>query len=366
MQLTLNNDDTKKILEDLAAANAQFKKDYPGDSSDRQPVHTVYGGANLFKAGSAKKLGSLGQRALDTFSPNFSVFADILGFPGADRLPGTTAGLSDLQAALEKDAAAVRATNPDAWLAHTIYDRVVNKLATEPIEDSRIDFEDGYGNRPDEEEDGHAISASLEAARAMEEGTIPPFIGIRIKPFTEECRQRGFRTLDLFLTNLNEKSGGKLPDNFVVTLPKVTIPDQVSALARLLEKIEEKTDFTKGSLKLEIMIETTQSIISRGICMVPLLVAAGEGRCTSAIFGTYDYTATCNITAAHQTHTHAACDFARHAMQVSLAGTGVNVVDGATTIMPIGPHKAPKGESLTPQQMEENRVVVNSAWKITF
>ena len=34
--------------------------------------------------------------------------------------------------------------------------RVVDKLKREPIEDYRLDFEDGYGTRPDAEEDGHA------------------------------------------------------------------------------------------------------------------------------------------------------------------------------------------------------------------
>lgn len=118
---------------------------------------------------------------------------------------------------------------------------------------------------------------------------------------------------------------------------------------------------------MEIMIETTQSIINhKGENTVPLLVAAAGHRCRSAIFGTYDYTASCNITAAHQSHTHPACDFARHVLQVSLAGTGITISDGATTSMPIGPHKAAKDAPLSPQQMDENRAVVHGAWKLHY
>ena len=99
---------------------------------------------------------------------------------------------------------------------------VVEKLRREPVEDFRLDFEDGYGNRPDEEEDGDAASAAAEVAEGMNIGALPPFIGIRIKPFNEELRERSARTLDIFLSTLLDQTGGALPDNFVVTLPKVT------------------------------------------------------------------------------------------------------------------------------------------------
>ena len=120
------------------------------------------------------------------------------------------------------------------------------KLQREPVEDFRIDFEDGYGNRPDEEEDGHAESAAAEVAKGMEASTLPPFIGIRIKPFNEELRARSIRTLDIFVSTLLEKAGGKLPENFVVTLPKITIPEQVTALADIFDY--SKTNWTSGRL----------------------------------------------------------------------------------------------------------------------
>jgi len=363
MKLTLTDSDTQSILARLAESNQKHSTLYPGDSSDRQQVHTVYGGANLYKAGAAQKLGSLALRALDTYAPDFCTLARVLGMTGSDSLPTTAAEANALGEAVAAEPEKMKEANPAAWLAYTVYDRVVKKLSSEPIEDSRIDFEDGYGNRPDAEEDADAVRTAEEVAKGMEAGTLPPFIGIRIKTFTEECRERSVRTLDLFLTRLAEVTGGKLPANFIITLPKVTHPEQVAALADLLDIIEAKCGYEAGALKLEIMIETTQAIIDAdGSNQVRILAAAARGRCRSAIFGTYDYTATCNITAAHQTHTHPASDFARHVLQVACAGTGLTISDGATTVMPIGPHK---GE-LTTQQVLENTAVTHSAWKLHY
>jgi citrate lyase beta subunit len=261
----------------------------------------------------------------------------------------------------------VNARSPAAWLAHAVYERVVAKLKIEPVEDFRIDFEDGYGNRPDAEEDGHAEFTAQEVARAMSEELLPPFIGIRIKPLTEELKSRSLRTLDLFLHTLSKRSGGELPQNFVVTLPKVTTPAHVEALVDSFESLETRDVFPRGALKLEIMIETPQSIINNeGRCAIPAFVAAAEGRCVAAHFGVYDYTALCGITASQQGMRHPACDFARHMMKVALAQTGVNLSDGATNIMPVGHHRAAAGGKLSVQQKAENRATVHRAWKLAF
>ena len=251
--------------------------------------------------------------------------------------------------------------------SYTVYQRVLEKLSREAVEDFRIDFEDGYGNRPDEEEDGHAVSAAEEVAKGMASKSLPPFIGIRIKPFTEEQKNRAIRTLDIFISTLSEKTNGGLPDNFVVTIPKVTIPEQVSALIQLFKILEEKTALSSGSLKLELMIETPQSILdSNGNSALPALVKASNGRCIGAHFGVYDYTASTNITAEYQSITHPNCDFARHMMQVALGGTGIRLSDGATNIMPVGPHRPGDGNPLTETQIEENKRVVHHAWRLNF
>ena len=352
----------------LRQANEEFSRHYPGESGRRQPVHTVYGGAHLFKSDSARRLGSLARRSLDQFAPDFLAFARAIDLPGASDLPETVDEANELVPFLRNDPEQARKEKKEAWLAYTIYRRVTEKLQREPVEDFRIDFEDGYGNRPDDEEDGHAVSAADETAQGSKNGTLPPFIGIRIKPFNEELRARSFRTLDIFISTLVERNQGQLPDNFVVTLPKITIPEQVSTLASILAQLEKQLSLDDGSLKFEMMIETTQSIINhRGEINLPLLLAAGEGRCVAAHFGTYDYTAGCNITAAHQHMLHPACDFAKHMMQVSFAGTGIWLSDGATNIMPVAPHRFVEGgPPLTQEQIEENREVVHRAWRLHY
>ena len=368
MKTSLSDSSVRELTARLAAANNAFAINYPGETGKRQPVHTVYGGAHLFKSDSATRLGGLARRSLDQFAPDFIAFAKAIGLPGAAELPQATEESNGLRADLENNSEAVRQGNKSAWLAHTIYNRVNEKLRGEPVEDFRIDFEDGYGNRPDAEEDGHAAAAAAEVADGMLNNTLPPFIGIRIKPFTEELRVRSMRTLDIFVSTLVEKSAGKLPGNFVVTLPKITIPEQVSALADLFESLEQATGLASGSLKLEMMIETTQSIINNsGEINLPLLLAAARGRCVAAHFGTYDYTASCSITAAHQHMMHPACDFAKNMMQVSFAGTGIWLSDGATNIMPVAPHRFSEGGTpLTAEQINENREVVHRAWKLHY
>jgi hypothetical protein len=359
MKTSLPADSTREIESRLRDSNEASARDYPGETGRRQPVHTVYGGAHLFRADTARRLGALALRSLSEFAPDAATLARAVSMFGGDDARAASTQRSDDASQSSKGSSPA--------LAETIYARVVEKLRREPVEDFRIDFEDGYGNRPDAEEDGHAESAAAEVARGLRDGTLPPFVGIRIKPFTEELRARSFRTLDIFLTALVERCGGRLPPNFVVTLPKITTPEQSAALADIYDAIEPRLGLATGSLKFEMMVETTQSIFdARGRVALPTLVAAARGRCTAAHFGTYDYTAACQITAAHQHMTHPACDFAKHVMQVTLASTGLRLSDGATNIMPVPPHRAPEGGRLTPEQIEENRRTVHRAWRIHF
>ncbi len=338
MNSSLNQKRSDKIISLLTESNTAFYKQYPGDSPHRQPVHTVYGGAQIFKADTARKLGATALQLLKDYAPNPSAFGKALGMKGTP--------------AFHK----------------LLYARIIEKLQREPVEDFRVDFEDGYGNRPDSEEDHHAEFTAGEVARGMKGNSLSPFIGIRLKPFTEELKARSIRTLDIFVTTLINQTDGKLPENFVVTLPKVVAPEQVHALVELFRQLESSLSLPAGSLKLEIMVETPQSIInSRGESALPILVAAGDGRCISAHFGVYDYTASMNITAAYQSMTHPACDFARQMMKVALAGTGVWISDGATNIMPVGPHRAVKGgKPLTAKQAKENRDTVHRTWRLNI
>jgi citrate lyase beta subunit len=366
MKTSLSDSALRSALGTLEEANVSFARRYPGETGRRQPVHSVYGGAHLFHAGMAMKLGDIALATVEEYAPDAFTFARVVGLPGAETLPK-----SGKQAAAEKRFAKspekLRQENRAAWLALTVYSLVLEKLRREPVEDFHIDFEDGYGNRPDAEEDHHAKFAAEEVARGLKENSLPPFIGIRIKPFSEELFARSIRTLDLFVSALCEATRGRLPQNFVVTLPKVTIPEQTAALAKLLEAMEPALGLEKGSLKFEIMIETTQAILNhRGESALPRLLEASAGRCTAAIFGTYDYTASCSITAAYQTMGHPACDFAKHMMQVAFAGSGIWLSDGATNILPAAPHRAEKGKRLTGAEKRENREAVHRAWRLHY
>src|SRR5712691_3432966 len=302
-----------KLPDWLATANQEFQRRYPGELGVRQPVHVVYGGGRIIKTETCRKLGRIAERALADYAPDAATLAHATGVPEA--------------------------------LAETVYARVVEKLGREPVEDFRIDFEDGYGIRPDAEEDAAAESAAAEFAKAQAEGTLPPFCGIRIKPLSEEMKERGMRTLGRFLS-----SAGTLPENFLVTLPKITVVEQVRALAEALDACP--------TVKIEIMVETPPALL-----ILPKLVEAARGRCVAANFGPYDYSSALGITSTQQDLLHPVCDFARSAMQVLLAGTGVRLNDGPTTILPVTIHR---GDSLDPQQKAANREAVHGAWNVHF
>jgi len=363
MKLSIPDIDRQQLLDELKVANLAFQKQYPGDRPDRQPVHTVYGGANLFKADTALKMGEIALKNLRTYAPNFVELARALSLSGHEYLPHNEVAIESLVKRLDNMPEADRKNEP-GWLAWSVYNKTINKLQTEAVEDFRIDFEDGFGNRPDEEEDATAVQAATELALGMKNNSISPFIGIRIKPFTEDMKQRGVRTLDIFLTTLLQQSGGVLPPNFVIMLPKVTLPQQVVTMVRLLEIIEKENGLAAGTLKMETMVEATQIIMDdEGRNPLLRIIKASEGRCIAAHFGTYDYTASCNITAKYQTMDHPVCDFAHHMTKVALGGTGIFLSDGATNVMPIAPHR---GENLSFAQLAENRKSVHNAWKTGF
>ena len=361
--LSIPTDELNSILDELKTSNIAFQKTYPGDRPDRQPVHTLYGGANLFAHDTAEKISNVAVKNMTTYAPDFTVLARVLKLSGYENLPTKEKDIASLIKTMDSLDEASR-KNHYAWLAYSVYNKVLQKLKTEAVEDFRIDFEDGFGNRPDKEEDDTAVQAANEVATGMENNSLPPFIGIRIKPFTEDLKFRGVRTLDIFLTTLFEKTNGKLPDNFVVMLPKVTIPQQIEALVKFFEIIEKKYNLQNGTLKMEMMVEATQAIMdAEGKNPLMKFIHAGKGRCIAAHFGTYDYTASCNITAKYQTMGHPVCDFAHHMTRVALGSTGIMLSDGATNVMPVGPHR---GDDLTPEQENENRKVVHNAWKTAF
>ena len=288
--MRLSEDDYAALDDRLAAHDAFLAERYPGERAGRQPVHTVYIPAD--RIAGFRRWGAQALAALDDCPP--------LPFPAA------------------------------------LADRVRAKLTTEPIEDLRVDFEDGYGVRDDDQEDA-AVKA---AVAVLTEGPRPPFLGIRIKSLEAPTRRRALRTLDLFLS--------LYPEPFVVTLPKVSGPDQVTAMVALCERLEQEYGLAAGALTFEIQIELPSAVLGAdGTATVARLITAADGRCAGLHYGTYDYSAAAWVAAAYQAMDHPVADYAKAVIQAAAAGTGVRLSDGSTNILPVG-----------------SDVAVHSAWSL--
>ena len=294
---------TAELDERLGRSDADLARRYPGDRGVRQPVHTVYVPADRYHVGSVREWGQQAQ--------------DVLGLHGRT--------VMELAEALDM--------RPS--LAEEVYERVRNKLAREPIEDVRIDFEDGFGRRPDGEEDAVAVSAARALVESIGQGAASPYCGIRFKSLEAPTRHRGLRTLDLFVGEL--AGAGGIPEGFVVTLPKVTSVEQVEAMVTVCDRLEKAHDLAEGSLRFEIQVECPQAIVGAdGRALVAPMIHASQGRCTGLHYGTYDYSAACGISAAYQSMEHSVADHAKAVMQAAAASTGVLVSDGSTNVLPVG------------------------------
>ncbi|MDO5754263.1 aldolase [Arthrobacter sp.] len=302
VQASLNAADLAHIESACAATDTLLDRNYPGDDGSRQPVHTVYVPADKFNSSFAAEWGAQGQAAIDAYG-------------GLEKL-GKLLGQDD-------------------ELAAAVAPRVAAKLASEPIEDLRLDFEDGFGDRGDEAEDAAAVAAGKAVNAAVEAGDAPPFIGIRFKCFEAPTRARGVRTLDLFVSAL--ASAGELPQGLILTLPKVTTVDQVKAMDFAVSRLEEIHGLPAGRLRFEVQVETPQIILSHeGTSPVAQLAHAVPGRISGLHYGTYDYSASLEISAEYQSMEHPVADLAKEVMQLAVAGTGIRLSDGSTNIMPIG------------------------------
>jgi citrate lyase beta subunit len=287
----------------LAAADRTLVDLYPGDPGGRQPVHTGY-------------------------VPADAVRADTPATWGGDALA--------LLAAVAPDAAAAaEVTGLGPLLDEEVYRRARAKLAAQPVEDLRLDFEDGYGRRSDAEEDAAATTAGPTLARLLHAPDGPSFAGIRFKSLEPATRRRGLRTLDLVLGSLLR--AGPLPEGFVVTLPKVTSVDQVAAMSTVCDALEHAYALPAGALRFEIQVETPQAVLGAdGVATVAAMVHAAGRRCLGLHYGTYDYSAACGIAPAQQSMEHPVADHAKAVMQVAAAGTGVRLSDGSTNVLPVG------------------------------
>jgi len=300
--VSLTAADLAAIDSHLAATDELLRTAYPGDDGSRQPVHTVYVPADRFRP----ELPTVWRRTV----------RDAVDDAGGLDAVASLVGL-------------------DASLAAEVVPRVREKLAVEPIEDLRIDFEDGYGDHGDAVEDAEAMRAAKRVTASAGAGFAPPFIGIRFKSFEAATRARGIRTLDLFVGTLMENGG--LPDGLALTLPKVSTVAQVEAAAEVMTLLERAHGLPHGRLRFEVQVETPQLVLGvYGSSPVAQLALAVPGRISGLHYGTYDYSAALGIAAQYQSMEHPAADLAKGIMQLAVAGTGIRLSDGSTNVLPVG------------------------------
>ncbi|MBD8044373.1 aldolase [Arthrobacter sp. Sa2BUA2] len=299
---SLTPQDLDRINASLEGTDRFLEQNYPGDDGTRQPIHTVYVPADRFTPSFAADWGAQAAAAVEDRG-------------GLERLGGLLG--------LEPE------------LGTAVASRVARKLAEEPIEDLRLDFEDGYGDRGDDAEDEDTVAAATAVAAAVQAGTAPPFIGIRFKCFEAPTRARGLRTLDLFVSTLAR--AGELPAGLVLTLPKVTTVDQVKAMEDAVSRLEKIHSLPSGRLKFEVQVETPQLILGAdGTSPVAQLPHAVPGRISALHYGTYDYSASLQVAAEYQSMEHPVADLAKEIMQLAVAGTGIRLSDGSTNVIPVG------------------------------
>lgn len=284
----------------LAPADARLAAGWPGDPGTRQPVHTLYVPADRAGPGVLADLTREALGAVAAHGADVTTMASVVGLP--------------------------------ADLVAEVWPRVLAKLESEPVEDLRLDLEDGYGHRTDEEEDRHASAAGgLLAAVSGAPGS-PFACGVRVKSLEAPTRRRGIRSLDLVLG-----AAGGVPGGFVVTLPKVTSVEQVAAMVHVCGRLETAHGLPAGALRFEVQVETPQAVLGAdGTATVAAMVHAAAGRCSGLHYGTYDYSASLGVAAAQQSMEHPVADHAKSVMQVAAAQTGVRVSDGSTNVLPVG------------------------------
>ncbi|WP_250286294.1 DUF6986 family protein, partial [Frankia sp. CiP1_Cm_nod2] len=298
---TLPADLIAALTAPLTGLDAELATRFPGDPGSSQPVHTCYVPADQVTATVVDDWAAAARAAFGAHAGEPSGLAAATGVPAA--------------------------------LAGRVHDHVRRVLTGSPVADLRVDLEDGYGVRADAEEDAHAVAAAEALRAAAAAGRLPASYGLRPKSLDAAVRARGLRSLDLFLTALTAGGTAAAPPGLVITLPKVSAPQQVSMFGAVLEELEGRLGL--APVPLEVQVETPAAVLA-----LPAVVAAGRPRLRGLHVGTYDYSAALGISAEHQAGDHPAVELATALMQLAAAGTGVRVADGSCNLLPVGDRAA--------------------------
>ncbi|MFC5382620.1 DUF6986 family protein [Aquipuribacter nitratireducens] len=303
----------------LADDDAATARAYPGDATTRQPVHTCYVSADRADRTTPSLWGAEARAVLDANAGDVDALARLLADIGVPLAPAD---------------------------AEEVLTRVRRVLRERPVQDLRIDLEDGYGLRPDAEEDAHAAAAGRTLAAWRDDAGAPFVAGVRVKGLQPATRARALRSLDR-LVGAAADTGG-LPHRTVVTWPKVASPAHVEAAVLVVERLEVAHGLPAGALRLELQVELPQAVVAAdGSATVARLVHAGAGRVEGLHYGTYDFSAALGVGPADQSLDHPLADHAKAVMQLAAAQTGVRVSDGSTNVLPVG----------TPEQVRDALVL---------
>lgn len=290
------------LLTGVEAADERARARWPGATTRRRPVQVLYVPADRVDAATTRSAGARARDLLDRHAADGTALAAAMGIPDD--------------------------------VADRVHARVVAKLASEPVEDLRVDFEDGYGVRDDATEDADAARTGADLAAVLADDLAPPFCGLRVKSFTDGLAHRSVATLDAFLAALLD-AHGDLPPGFVVTFPKIVAIEHVEAFAEVLAALEDAHDLPAGALAFEAQVETPASVLAAdGTVALRGIQRAAAGRLRAVHFGVFDYTAALGLPAESQRLDHPACDFARHLVQVTFSETDVALSDGSTNVRP--------------------------------
>lgn len=343
-------------LERALVARAEL----PGAPPVPPPIHTVVWPADRLAPDTVTTIGIDAWTALARYGPDPWSFGQALGvFAPHDEPPRASMRAQQLQR-FREDPRALQHEDFEAWLLLAVHARVHERLQARPVEDLRVDFEGSYGTRDDAEEDGHAIAAAEAVAQMAARGTLPPRVGLRIKPLSPKATGRAVRTLELFFDTLAGAVTTKVGE-LVLTVPRVSLPEQVSAAARLLELLEARHRWSRGRVLMELVVETTPALFDEaGRCALPRLLRAAGGRCVGVNLGSEDLAQACELAPEVADGQGPLADLARGLLRLALGDAHVALSDAVTGPIPEGPY--PEASSLTAKQRADNLAVVRRAW----
>lgn len=278
-----------------------------------QPIHVVYGGAQLFKEST---LQNLPLKAREYFAQYVA------------------------------DAQSLRQLLGESWSeeeSQKIYATVNRKLTERAIEDFRIDFEDGYGVRDDSDEDADAVRCAHIVANyhnqlAAQDEAIA--VGFRVKPLGQGTYKRSLKTLFLILNSYAQSRQNRHDQRhqLMITLPKVESALQVALVQDILAAAEHEYGLPHGFFQMEALIENCEAFMSvlHGRSQLLEIVHAAKGRMAGLHFGVYDFNAALGIAPSCQDLHNDASSAAKFLMQLAVGNCeNVGLSDGVINVIPV-------------------------------